>query len=209
MEKTAIETKSGRVTRSELVGKYHGDGKSTVDLGEEYGVYPSTISDWLDKLGINARTAPNNMSYAPFRMHHGGYEVWRHYVDETHYRVRVHRLLAVAEHGFESVAGKDVHHKNNIPWDNRVGNLELVSKSEHIKKHRSEWDKKQRQVVSEQTTGEKNVNSELTKEDVIDIRRRYEDETAGEIQSSYDLSEQHIRRVANGVCWGHIPEGLE
>jgi hypothetical protein len=47
----------------------------------------------------------------------------------------VHRLLAIAEHGTDAVAGQHVHHKNGIPFDNRPENLELLSPSEHSKRH--------------------------------------------------------------------------
>lgn len=46
-----------------------------------------------------------------------------------------HRLQMVAEHGFEELIGKVVHHKNEIPWDNRPDNLELLSPSEHAMVH--------------------------------------------------------------------------
>lgn len=48
---------------------------------------------------------------------------------------RIHRLLAVALYGVDAVAGKHVHHKNGIPWDNRPENLELVDPVEHARIH--------------------------------------------------------------------------
>jgi hypothetical protein len=47
----------------------------------------------------------------------------------------VHRLVAVAEYGFEAVCDSHVHHKNGIPWDNRPSNLEVVSEKHHTNKH--------------------------------------------------------------------------
>jgi len=46
-----------------------------------------------------------------------------------------HRLLAVAEWGLDAVRGMDVHHQNNIPWDNRPENLELLTRAEHRREH--------------------------------------------------------------------------
>jgi len=46
-----------------------------------------------------------------------------------------HRLLAVAEYGLDEIAGKDIHHKNNIPWDNRPENIKPMSPSEHRSHH--------------------------------------------------------------------------
>jgi len=47
----------------------------------------------------------------------------------------IHRLLAVAEYGFDSIAGLTVHHQSHIPWDNRPEKLELMTKSEHQTHH--------------------------------------------------------------------------
>jgi len=45
--------------------------------------------------------------------------------------VRHHRLLAVAWFGIDEVEDKVVHHVNGIPWDNREGNLQLLTSEEH------------------------------------------------------------------------------
>lgn len=60
-------------------------------------------------------------------------------VDGTTHYYTVHRLHAIAEFGLDAVSGKVVHHKNGIPWDNRVENYELVeSQAEHAKEHEEE-----------------------------------------------------------------------
>ena len=46
-----------------------------------------------------------------------------------------HRLLAVAKFGFDEVSENVVHHKNEIKWDNRPSNLELMSNAEHSSYH--------------------------------------------------------------------------
>jgi hypothetical protein len=67
---------------------------------------------------------------------HYGYERWRHMIDYEQNYVAVHRLLAVAELGFDAVTSDiDVHHSNGIPWDNRPGNIELVPKGDHAALH--------------------------------------------------------------------------
>lgn len=51
----------------------------------------------------------------------------------------VHRLMMVAEEGFDALEDKVVHHKNHIPWDNRTENLELMSRAEHSSHHSEYW----------------------------------------------------------------------
>ncbi len=64
-----------------------------------------------------------------------GYECWRHMIDGKNHYVAVHRLAAVAEYGFDEVAGKDIHHRNAIKWDNRPQNLVPEDKVEHCRDH--------------------------------------------------------------------------
>lgn len=65
-----------------------------------------------------------------------GYEYWTgsEIIDDKG-QVYVHRLVAVAEHGFDDVSNAIVHHKNGVPWDNRPENLEVMTQSEHVRRH--------------------------------------------------------------------------
>lgn len=69
----------------------------------------------------------------------GRYNYWQHTYEREYRSVAVHRLVAVAEYGFDEVVGKDVHHKNRIPWDNRPENIELLTKEEHGRLHSNEY----------------------------------------------------------------------
>jgi hypothetical protein len=65
-------------------------------------------------------------------MHTEGYELW--VADSA--TLLVHRLVAVANHGFEAVCDGIVHHENEIKWDNRPENLTLCeSHRQHIHLH--------------------------------------------------------------------------
>jgi len=67
------------------------------------------------------------------------YEGWYQYgEDGVQKKVYLHRLLAVSEWGLDAIAGSEIHHKNGIPWDNRVSNFEVVSRTEHMKEHAKE-----------------------------------------------------------------------
>lgn len=50
-------------------------------------------------------------------------------------------LQAVAEHGFEAVAGRVVHHISQIPFDNRPENLEVLNDEDHKEAHIEEFDR--------------------------------------------------------------------
>jgi len=70
-----------------------------------------------------------------FETDDGGYEMWEVNNRGTQHRILVHRLVAISEHGADQVAERIVHHKNNIPWDNRPENLELMDRAEHARLH--------------------------------------------------------------------------
>jgi len=118
---------------------------STIEIAERLGCTSKTISTWLKKHNIKAREKTHNLpngagdgrehpnwnEYMTYRTRKNGYEVWNDHKNT----IGVHRLAAIAWYGFESVMGNEVHHKNEIPWDNRCENLQLLSESEHSKIH--------------------------------------------------------------------------
>ncbi|RLM42300.1 HNH endonuclease [Haloarcula sp. Atlit-47R] len=121
------------------------------EIGERLGCSARTVCRWLKKHGIESRDQHQAHSIrhdaVPFRTHTTSYERWLHRYRGERESVRVHRLVAVAEYGFDQVVGKDVHHKNSIPWDNRPENLEPVSHAEHSQIHgleRAENEKRNR-----------------------------------------------------------------
>jgi len=102
-------------------------GLSGAQMAPILGCSSATVLRWLDRFGIftpvEFRTTPDK-----------GYEKWRN-GDSSLYH---HRLLAVAEYGFDAVVGKRIHHKNDIPWDNRPENIIPLSRSEHQQEHTKE-----------------------------------------------------------------------
>jgi len=113
---------------------YWDEGKSLHEVGDELDCNFATVAKWMEKHGIERRA--KNGDEPPKLCHISSRD--RDYEgfalrdpDGSQLRVYHHRLLAVAEYGFDAVVGNHVHHINNIPWDNRPSNIEVLSPSAH------------------------------------------------------------------------------
>lgn len=112
------------------------------ELSEELGCSYGTAHTWLQRHGFDTRDRVFEQRRtllkkpASCQTTKDGYEVARSQTGSHRASVRIHRLVAVAEHGLDSVKEKIVHHKNGIPWDNRPENLELMSRQKHGELHR-------------------------------------------------------------------------
>lgn len=118
--------------------KYHGENMTITEVSELLGVSRMPVFRALKRLGIERHKTGemNRKTHPGFQINIGGYLMAYSYAGpNSQDKFAVHRLLAVAEYGFESVSGNEVHHKNGIPWDNRAENLELMTKEEHAAHH--------------------------------------------------------------------------
>jgi hypothetical protein len=71
----------------------------------------------------------------PYRTQ-GGYLFWRdRYPNGERKTVLVHRELAAKMLGRPLRSDEHVHHRNHIPWDNRLENLEVLPASVHLRRH--------------------------------------------------------------------------
>lgn len=119
---------------------YINERLSTLDIAVLFDCSSATLNTWLKKHGIKRRNiseaqslrSSGNPYAATLSLDSDGYMRW---TPGVHY-ISVHRLMAVAEWGIEAVKGHQVHHKNELRWDNRIDNLELVTNSDHQKLHR-------------------------------------------------------------------------
>lgn len=124
---------------------------STNEIAGILDCAPNTVSKWLRRHDIEHRDSSdalsnsyNNLGHASYYTRRRGRPVWKSGDDE----VFVYRLLAVAEYGFDVVCDMDVHHKNEIRWDTRPDNIEVLSPEEHQYQHRR-FDDLERQRIAE------------------------------------------------------------
>lgn len=148
----------------------------------------ATVSRWMDKHGIDARSRKENGAIqasrtpAHYYTNNRGREIWVDNTGDSFESVTVHRLLAVAEYGYERVAGNHVHHELNIPWLNTPANITPKDPTEHLRDHKIG----------------NTVHELISQEDCQEIR----DSHAGdeELASEYGVVKRTIRRHRNGRC---------
>ena len=109
----------------------------------------------------------------------------------------VHRIVIETFIG-EIPKNYEVDHLNGIKDDNRLENLEIVSRSENQKRTYITGSK-------ERPIGEKNPMSTLTEENVLDIYdmiKKYATNT--EIANKYHLHDRYVSLIRHGKRWGHV-----
>jgi orotate phosphoribosyltransferase-like protein len=53
--------------------------------------------------------------------------------------VYIHRLLAAAEYDLADLKDKEVHHENEVTFDNRPSNISVLNPSDHREEHREAY----------------------------------------------------------------------
>lgn len=111
-------------------------------ISEKLDCGATTVRDWLKEHDIPIRSIreAQHIRYeteyeAPYYVRENGRVGWNAAGEDGTRWVVVHRLLAVAEYGFDAVRENVVHHKNEIPWDNRPSNITLMSHADHSSHH--------------------------------------------------------------------------
>lgn len=123
----------------EVVRLYYEEGLTQFDIADKFNVTQSAVSNCMRRAGEGPGYEANRVPWASYYTTPRGYEHWSSRDTEGGYEyVKVHRLLAVAEYGFDAVKDIHVHHQNKISWDNRPENIELLSPSEHMGEHSRE-----------------------------------------------------------------------
>jgi len=113
---------------------YWDEGLNQREIAEHFDTHPNTIQEWFSKFGIDTRLRLPGVT-----TREDGYEsIQSQYHGKTE-RVRVHRLAAIAWGKLDpsDLCNRDIdiHHKTNIPWDNREDVLEALPHGEHRSLH--------------------------------------------------------------------------
>jgi len=122
---------------------YWEKGMSLPEIGDDFGIDQATVHYWMEKHNIERRKSwdkrPPSVNTTS-----DGYQYTASECSGETDQVLIHRLVAVAEWGFDVVCDKDVHHINGVKWDNRAANLEIMSRSEHMEHHMNQAHRKEK-----------------------------------------------------------------
>jgi transposase len=116
---------------------YHGENKSLQEVGEELDASAKAVQRAMERFEIPRRDPEHQRGPVHIRID-CGYLSWKPNCRGEAHTVRVHRLVAVAEYGYEAVKSNIVHHKNRHKSDNRPENLKLMTQAEHNREHAEE-----------------------------------------------------------------------
>lgn len=108
-------------------------GLSGREVADRLGCSKSTVNHWRNEYDIIGKQS--NRDKPPHFGTYDGYEIIYHHDGMANQQVRVHRLVAVAEFGFDAIVDQIIHHKNGIPWDNRPCNLVPMDNESHTMQH--------------------------------------------------------------------------
>lgn len=126
--------------------KYWDEGLTMDEIADIAGVCQKTVHGHMMRKDIPRRD-PENQRQKPTRVPRmdvlDGYPIYRASTDEF---VTIHVLVALAHNpdvdpgDLFGHGGLNVHHKNSVRVDNRPENLEVLTISEHLKRHWEEGD---------------------------------------------------------------------
>ncbi len=170
-------------------------------MTEEWRVTDSYPSYAVSSLGRVKRVTETRKSKTarilkPVMRSEGNYLVVTLMKGEARFNVSVHVLVARAFFG-ERPVGMEINHKDGNKLNNVAANLEYVTKSENAL-HAF------RLGLRRSVCGERQGQSKLTEEQVLEIRKLYNSTSNRRLAKIYSVSETTIRHIGDGKAWKHL-----
>ena len=107
-------------------------------------------------------------------------------------KFRAHRVIWEAVHG-PIPEGLEINHVNGVKTDNRIENLELVTRGENLS-HAF-------RLGLKNYRGERHPQSRLTAANVAEIRERASTESQASLAIEFGVSAPHINRIVHHRTW--------
>lgn len=128
-----------------------------------------------------------------------GYRAIDTQISNRKVKVFVHRAVWEAFHG-AIPGGLEINHKNGVRDDNRLENLELVTRSENMLHGLRTLGR-----VDNQPRGSRHGCAKLTESDIPVIRELLTTGlTSRQIASRYEVTKSAIKAIAQRTSWRHV-----
>lgn len=118
-----------------------------------------------------------------------------------------HRFLMMKHIGRELDWGEIVHHKNEDKSDNRLENLEVVTRQAHGRIHPPSTHEWRPGMGNAGKKGTDNASSsDITEEQAREIKRRYlsKEGTIRQIAADFGIGHYTVVRIGKGQRWPHL-----
>lgn len=126
-----------------------------------------------------------------------GYKIVSLSKNNTQKTYKLHSLVALNFLGKRAKGGLQVNHIDGNKLNNKVSNLEYVTRSKNVKHAYS--------LGLMDKRGHKNCKAKLSVIEVLEIRNRYiRGESISEIAKDYSIHICNVRRIINRTTWKHI-----